>query len=123
MTSDMSNTHYHGEEISADTYATLTKHQFNLESLGERLQRMENTTATLKDKWHRGDEAMRDFTALNLTQLLVLGRGMHGIGFFKQVWKDIGQKEVNMTWWQPPSRLDSWKPVQSWSMILHISKL
>ncbi|KAF2544385.1 hypothetical protein F2Q68_00031447 [Brassica cretica] len=31
---------------------------------------------------------------------------------------DIGQKEVNMTWWQPPLRLDSWKPVQSWSLIL-----
>ena len=31
---------------------------------------------------------------------------------------DIGQKEVNMAWWQPPSRLDSWKPVQSWSQIL-----
>nr|VDD61578.1 unnamed protein product [Brassica oleracea] len=31
---------------------------------------------------------------------------------------DIGQKEVNMTWWQPTLRPDSWKPVQSWSMIL-----
>ncbi|KAG5388536.1 hypothetical protein IGI04_030077 [Brassica rapa subsp. trilocularis] len=29
-----------------------------------------------------------------------------------------GQKEVNRAWWQPPLRLDSWKPVQSWSMIL-----
>ncbi|KAF2567563.1 hypothetical protein F2Q68_00025397 [Brassica cretica] len=37
MTSDMSDTHYHGEEISADTYATLRRHQFNLESLEERL--------------------------------------------------------------------------------------
>uniref|UniRef100_A0A0D3DJZ6 Uncharacterized protein n=1 Tax=Brassica oleracea var. oleracea TaxID=109376 RepID=A0A0D3DJZ6_BRAOL len=34
--------------------------------------------------------------------------------------QDIGQKEVNMTWWQPPLRLDSWKPVQSWSMIWQI---
>ncbi|KAF2536092.1 hypothetical protein F2Q68_00020620 [Brassica cretica] len=50
MTSDMSDTHYHGEEISADTYATLRRHQFNLESLEERLQRMENTTATMKEK-------------------------------------------------------------------------
>ncbi|KAF2573691.1 hypothetical protein F2Q70_00002781 [Brassica cretica] len=33
MTSDMSDTHYHGEEISADTYATLRRHQFNLENL------------------------------------------------------------------------------------------
>ncbi|WZZ64898.1 hypothetical protein YC2023_076268 [Brassica napus] len=48
-TSDMSNTPYHGKEISADTYAALTRNQFNLESLGERLQRIENTTATMKD--------------------------------------------------------------------------
>ncbi|KAF3514407.1 hypothetical protein F2Q69_00005957 [Brassica cretica] len=33
MTSDMSDTHYHGEEISADTYATLRRHQFNLRFL------------------------------------------------------------------------------------------
>ncbi|KAF3525680.1 hypothetical protein F2Q69_00047210 [Brassica cretica] len=58
----MSDTHCHGEEISADTYATIRRHQFNLESLDERLQRMENTTATMKEKWCRGDEAMRDFT-------------------------------------------------------------
>ncbi|KAF2575292.1 hypothetical protein F2Q70_00003721 [Brassica cretica] len=59
----MSKTPYHGKEISADTYAALTRHQFNLESLGERLQRIKNTTAAMKDKWRRGDEAMRDFTA------------------------------------------------------------
>ena len=59
--SDMSDTHNHGEEISADTYATLMKHQFNLESLGDRLQKIENTTASMKDKWRRGDEAMREY--------------------------------------------------------------
>ncbi|KAF2578225.1 hypothetical protein F2Q68_00005066 [Brassica cretica] len=58
VTSDMSDTHTHGEEISADTYATLRRHQFNLESLRDRLQNMENTTATMKEKWRRGDEAM-----------------------------------------------------------------
>ncbi|KAF2557504.1 hypothetical protein F2Q68_00017254 [Brassica cretica] len=58
----LSDTQYHGEDISADTYATLRRHHFNLESLGDRLQRMENTTATMKEKWRRGDEAMRDFT-------------------------------------------------------------
>ncbi|KAF2550079.1 hypothetical protein F2Q68_00034241 [Brassica cretica] len=62
MTSDISDTHYHGKEISADTYATLRRHQFNLESLEERLQRMENTAATMTEKWRRGDEAMRDFS-------------------------------------------------------------
>ncbi|WZZ50814.1 hypothetical protein YC2023_050921 [Brassica napus] len=62
MISDMSNTPYRREEISADTYAALTRHQFNLESLGERLQRIENTTAAMKDKWRIGDEALRDFS-------------------------------------------------------------
>ncbi|KAF2571256.1 hypothetical protein F2Q70_00002175 [Brassica cretica] len=52
--SDMSDTHHNGEEISADTYATLRRHQFNLESLGDRLQRMENTTATMKEKCTEG---------------------------------------------------------------------
>ncbi|KAF3504089.1 hypothetical protein F2Q69_00042939 [Brassica cretica] len=33
-TSDMSNTPYHGKEISADTYTALARHQFKLESLG-----------------------------------------------------------------------------------------
>ncbi|KAF2570460.1 hypothetical protein F2Q70_00003215 [Brassica cretica] len=62
VTSDMSDTHYQGKEISADSYATLRRHEFNLESLEDRLLKMENTTATMKEKWRRGDEAMRDFT-------------------------------------------------------------
>ncbi|KAF3603100.1 hypothetical protein F2Q69_00035174 [Brassica cretica] len=62
VTSDMSNTHNHEEEISADTYATVMRHQFNLESLGDRLQKREDATTTMKDEWRRGDEAMRDFT-------------------------------------------------------------
>ncbi|KAF3528614.1 hypothetical protein DY000_02039744 [Brassica cretica] len=55
VTSDTSDTHNHEEEISADTYAILMRHQFNLESLEDRLQKMENTTATMKEKWRRGD--------------------------------------------------------------------
>ncbi|KAF3494861.1 hypothetical protein DY000_02052552 [Brassica cretica] len=62
MTSDMSDTHYHGEEISAATYATLRRHQLNLENLEEILQRMENTTVTMKEKWRREEEAIREFT-------------------------------------------------------------
>ncbi|KAF3555169.1 hypothetical protein F2Q69_00012446 [Brassica cretica] len=62
VTSDMSDTHNSGEEISADTYATVMRHQFNLESLGDRLQKIEDETTIMKDKWRRGDEAMRDFT-------------------------------------------------------------
>ena len=60
--SDMSDTHNHGEEISDDAYATLMRHQFNLERLGDILQKVENTTASMKNKWRRGDEAIRDFT-------------------------------------------------------------
>ncbi|KAF3509576.1 hypothetical protein F2Q69_00007075 [Brassica cretica] len=56
MTSDMSDTNNHGEDISDDAYATHIRNQFQLESLGERLQKIENETATMKDKWHRGDE-------------------------------------------------------------------
>ncbi|KAF2578772.1 hypothetical protein F2Q68_00005439 [Brassica cretica] len=62
ITSDMSDTHNHEEDISADTYARLIRHQFNLESLGDKLQKIEDATTIMKDKWRRGDEAMRDFT-------------------------------------------------------------
>ncbi|KAL0667795.1 hypothetical protein Bca4012_030499 [Brassica carinata] len=58
----MSDTQNHGEEISADTYARLMRHQFNLESLGDGLQKIEDATTIMKDKRRRGDEAMRDFT-------------------------------------------------------------
>ncbi|KAF3536718.1 hypothetical protein F2Q69_00023540 [Brassica cretica] len=40
ITSVMSDTHNQGEEISADTYARLMRHHFNLESLGDRLQKI-----------------------------------------------------------------------------------
>ncbi|KAF3548544.1 hypothetical protein DY000_02007846 [Brassica cretica] len=58
----MFDTHNYREEISADTYATVMRYQFNLESLGDRLQKIEDATTIMKDKWCRGDEAMRDFT-------------------------------------------------------------
>ncbi|KAF3496374.1 hypothetical protein DY000_02052684 [Brassica cretica] len=62
VTSDMPDTHNHGEEISAGTYARLMRHQFILESLGDRFQKIEDATTIMKDKWRRGYEAMRDFT-------------------------------------------------------------
>ena len=62
VTSDRSDTHNHGEEISTDPYATHMRYQFNLESLGDKLQKKENTTATMKEKRRRGNEAMRDLT-------------------------------------------------------------
>ncbi|KAF3587019.1 hypothetical protein F2Q69_00029714 [Brassica cretica] len=60
--SDMSDTNNHGEDISDDAYATLIRNHFQLER--ERLQKIENATTTMKDKWRRGDEAIRDFTDL-----------------------------------------------------------
>ncbi|KAF2580677.1 hypothetical protein F2Q68_00005208 [Brassica cretica] len=39
-------------------------------------------------------------------------------GSLNKEFLDIGQKEVNRIWWQPPLSLDSWKSVQSWSLIL-----
>ena len=62
VTSDMFDTINHGEEISDDTYATIVRHQFKLQCLADRLKKIENITATLKDKWRRGDEPMRDIT-------------------------------------------------------------
>ncbi|WZY86792.1 hypothetical protein YC2023_033176 [Brassica napus] len=62
VTSDMSDTHNRGEEISADTYARHMRHQFTLESLGDRMQNIEYATTIMKDKWRIGDEAVRDFT-------------------------------------------------------------
>ncbi|KAF3578710.1 hypothetical protein DY000_02031437 [Brassica cretica] len=66
VTSYIFDTHNHGEEISADTCATVMRHQFNLESLGDRLQKIEDATTIMKDKWRRGDEAMRDFTGTSI---------------------------------------------------------
>ncbi|KAF3576753.1 hypothetical protein DY000_02031426 [Brassica cretica] len=63
ITSVMSDTNNHGEEISDDAYTTFIRNQFQLESLEERLQKIENADATMKDKGRRGDEAIRDFTA------------------------------------------------------------
>ncbi|KAF2558271.1 hypothetical protein F2Q68_00015810 [Brassica cretica] len=64
VTSDVSDVNNHGKEISDDTYATLVRQQCKLDCLGDRLHKIENTTATTNDKWRRGDEAMRDFTGI-----------------------------------------------------------
>lgn len=58
----MSDTHNREEEISAETYATVMRHQFILESLRDRLQKIEDATTIMKDKWRRGYESTRDFT-------------------------------------------------------------
>ncbi|KAG5397450.1 hypothetical protein IGI04_019264 [Brassica rapa subsp. trilocularis] len=70
------------------------------------LQHQPDTTACL-EAW---------YTWARILQTNLEGGNLQG-SLHKEV-LDIGQKEVNMTWWQPPLSLDSWMPVQSWSMIL-----
>ncbi|KAF3541685.1 hypothetical protein F2Q69_00021941 [Brassica cretica] len=60
ITSDMSDTHNHVEKISSDTYARLMRHHIIMESPGDRLQKIEDASTIMKDKWRREDEAMRD---------------------------------------------------------------
>ncbi|KAF2582430.1 hypothetical protein F2Q68_00004547 [Brassica cretica] len=73
-----------GELVEIQSYIArrpeASRHQFNLESLEERLQRMENTTATMKEKWRRGDEATRDFTGRS-GKVALRGRAqrVHGV--------------------------------------------
>ncbi|KAF2563692.1 hypothetical protein F2Q70_00017549 [Brassica cretica] len=118
MKSDMSDTHNHGEEISDDAYITFIRNQFQLESLGDRLQKIQNTTAIMKDKWRRGDEAMRDFTVCKLAGFLktlkywprdkfwdlvsgclilcleMLETGVLGLG------QDIGSRLIRLVWYE-----------------------
>ncbi|KAG5388453.1 hypothetical protein IGI04_029994 [Brassica rapa subsp. trilocularis] len=123
-------------DLSAYAYDKIGWHQVSIDNVQERLQNISNVLEKMDDKWTRNNEATRNSTKdakadqpINYT--LTLNR-------MKQVWKsskrdleaaifkarfrkellDIGQKEVNRTWWQPPLSFDSWKPVQSWSLIL-----
>ncbi|KAF3563120.1 hypothetical protein DY000_02016128 [Brassica cretica] len=66
--SDMSETNNNGKEISDNAYATLIKNQFQLESLEDKLQKIENTTATMKDK---GAEEMKQCETSLVHGLLV----------------------------------------------------
>ncbi|KAF2575035.1 hypothetical protein F2Q70_00002759 [Brassica cretica] len=99
-TSDMSNPSYHGKEISADTYAALTRNQFNLESLGHKKKKEDISTDTNMST--SIDISSPASTDNNVLESVDIYSGL-----------DVGQKEVDMTWWQPPLRLDSWKHVQS----------
>ncbi|KAG5384282.1 hypothetical protein IGI04_035752 [Brassica rapa subsp. trilocularis] len=94
-------------DLSAYAYDNIGWHQVSIDNIHERLQNISNVLGKMDDKWTRNDEATRNSTKdakadqpINYT--LALNR----------------QKEVNRTWWQPPLSFDSWKPVQSWSLIL-----
>ncbi|KAG5410795.1 hypothetical protein IGI04_007114 [Brassica rapa subsp. trilocularis] len=94
-------------DLSAYAYDNIGWHQVSIDNIQERLQNISNVLGKMDDKWTRNDKATRNSTKdakadqpINYT--LALNR----------------QKEVNRTWWQPPLSFDSWKPVQSWSLIL-----
>ncbi|KAF3529960.1 hypothetical protein DY000_02039607 [Brassica cretica] len=104
VTSEMSDTHNHGEEISDDTYATLMRHPFNLESLGDRLQKIENTTAIIKDKWRRGDEAMRDFTVWRKKEGSNLNYVIMAVDEQNELPEAVGEKYSGIEFLQTPGR-------------------
>ncbi|KAF3545028.1 hypothetical protein DY000_02007002 [Brassica cretica] len=85
-------------ELSEYAYSKISWYQFSIEDILERIQNISNAVQKMDERWTRNDEATRS--------------SLH------KEFLDIDQKEVNRAWWQPPLRLDSWKPVQSWSLIL-----
>ncbi|KAG5384202.1 hypothetical protein IGI04_035672 [Brassica rapa subsp. trilocularis] len=128
-------------DISAYAYDNIGWHQVSIDNIQERLQNISNVLGKMDDKWTRNDEATRSFIAswsrmrrddvdacLSTYQLHTClepyessKRDLEAAIFkarFRKELLDIGQKEVNRTWWQPPLSFDSWKPVQSWSLIL-----
>ncbi|KAG5410747.1 hypothetical protein IGI04_007066 [Brassica rapa subsp. trilocularis] len=126
-------------DLSAYAYDNIGWHEVSIDNVQERLQNISNVLEKMDNKWRRNDEATRNSTKdAKADQPINYTLALNRMKFFRQVWKsskrdleavifkacfrkellDIGQKEVNRTWWQPPLSFDSWKPVQSWSLIL-----
>ncbi|KAG5375827.1 hypothetical protein IGI04_040423 [Brassica rapa subsp. trilocularis] len=111
-------------ELSAYAYDNIGWHQVSIDNVHERLQNISNVLEKIDDKWTRNDEATRiNHTTIDvtLTHRSISNPDLEAAIFkarFRKELLDIGQKEVNKTWWQPPLSFDSWKPVQSWSLIL-----
>ncbi|KAG5410838.1 hypothetical protein IGI04_007157 [Brassica rapa subsp. trilocularis] len=116
-------------ELSAYPYDNLGWHQVSIDNVQDRLQNISNALKKMDDKWTRNDEATRNSTIdakadqpINYTIALTSSKRDLEAAIFKARFRkellDIGQKEVNRAWWQPPLSFDSWKPVQSWSLIL-----
>ncbi|KAG5415859.1 hypothetical protein IGI04_003426 [Brassica rapa subsp. trilocularis] len=116
-------------ELSAYAYDNIGWHQVNIDNIQDRLQNISNALKMMDDKWTRNDEATRNSTIdakadqpINYTLALTSSKRDLEAAIFKARFRkellDIGQKEVNRAWWQPPLSFDSWKPVQSWSLIL-----
>ncbi|KAG5397647.1 hypothetical protein IGI04_019461 [Brassica rapa subsp. trilocularis] len=121
-----------GEQLIHKTtyaYDNIGWHQVSIDNVQDRLQNISNVLKKMDDKWTRNDEATRNSTIdakadqpINYTLALTSSKRDLEAAIFKarfhKEFLDIGQKEVNRAWWQPPLSFDSWKPVQSWSLIL-----
>ncbi|KAG5388812.1 hypothetical protein IGI04_030353 [Brassica rapa subsp. trilocularis] len=116
-------------ELSSYAYDNIGWHQVSIDNVQDRLQNISNVLKKMDDKWTRNDEATRNSTIdakadqpINYTLALTSSKRDLEAAIFKarfhKEFLDIGQKEVNRAWWQPPLSFDSWKPVQSWSLIL-----
>ncbi|KAF2531045.1 hypothetical protein F2Q70_00029092 [Brassica cretica] len=116
-------------ELLAYAYENIGWHKVSIDNVQDRLQNISNVLEKMDDKWTRNDEATRNSTIdakadqpINYTLALNSSKRDLEAAIFKARFRkellDIGQKEVNKAWWQPPLSFDSWKPVQSWSLIL-----
>ncbi|KAF3565208.1 hypothetical protein DY000_02015581 [Brassica cretica] len=116
----MESMHEELNELSTYAYDKIGWHQFSIETLQERLQNISNAIQKMDERWTKNNEATRSFIAAWIPiKRIRTGLGGGNLqGSLHKEFLDIGQKEVNRAWWQSPLSLDSWKPVQSWSLIL-----
>ncbi|KAF3541171.1 hypothetical protein F2Q69_00022445 [Brassica cretica] len=127
-------------ELSEYAYDKIGWHQISIENILERLQNISNAIQKMDEIWTRNDEDTRILKMLKWINRSTIHTCLDCLKEPKltsntkpdiiaclgawYTWDRIlqtsleGQKEVNRAWWQPPLRLDSWKPIQSWSLIL-----
>ncbi|KAF3513457.1 hypothetical protein F2Q69_00006272 [Brassica cretica] len=105
-------------ELSEYAYSKISWYQFSIEDILERIHNISNAVQKMDERWTRNDEATRSFIAAWSRIIRTRLGGVNLQGSLHKEFLDIDQKEVNRAWWQPPLRLDSWKPVQSCSRYL-----
>ncbi|KAF2598910.1 hypothetical protein F2Q68_00010237 [Brassica cretica] len=143
----MESMHEELNELLEYAYNKIGWHQISIENILERLQNISNAIQKMDERWTRNDEEPKLTSNTKPDIIACLGAWYTWDrilqtsleGFIHKdsnkknsngTWRrqsprlasyeflDIGQKEVNRAWWQPPLRLDSWKHVQYWSLIL-----
>ncbi|KAF3561604.1 hypothetical protein DY000_02017521 [Brassica cretica] len=129
-------------ELSEYAYNKISWYLFSIEDILERLHNISNAVQKTDERWTRNDEATRNSTKMlkwiNLSTIhtcldclkepkltcntkpdITACLGACNLqGSLHKEFLGIGQKEGNMAWWELPLSLDSWKSVQSWSLIL-----